>query len=101
MLFSPESTLKAGVNSTLSRELETKSAAHVRDTVDFSTSDRWSISWAREDLDDDEGVCINDDIDAANFLALLVNVGQTSDSSMTGGPDEVVVCSRINFRARP
>ena len=47
-------------------------------------------------FDDDEGVCINDDIDAANFLALSVNVGQTSDSSMTGGPD-VVVCSRINF----
>ena len=51
-------------------------------------------------FDDDEGVCINDDIDAANFLALSVNVGQTSDSSMTGGPDEVV-CSRIKFRARP
>ena len=101
MLFSSESTLKAGVNSTLSRESETKSAACVRDTVDLSTSDRWSISWAREDSDDDEGVCINDDIDAANFLALLVNVGQTSDLSTTGGPDEVVVRSRINFRARP
>ena len=39
MLFSPESTLKAGVNSTLSRESETKSAAHVRDTDKPSAQD--------------------------------------------------------------
>ena len=41
------------------------------------------------------------DKEDANFFAFLVNEGQGSGSSTTGGPDEAVVRSTINLRGLP
>ena len=41
------------------------------------------------------------DKEDTNFFAFLVNEGQGSSSSTTGGPDKAVVRSTINLRGLP